>query len=88
MDFAVRVKGIHDDDPNTATWVLVVNGDRLLIAHDDKTLHWHPLKDCTFAKAATPDHPRPVVAVQPRSARPKLVTPNRVQRRAIERNGG
>ena len=65
MDFAVTIKGLHEDDQHGA-WVLAVDGDRVLVAHDeDKSLHWHPLKDCTFMKAQTPDQPVMVMSVAP-----------------------
>jgi predicted RNA binding protein YcfA (HicA-like mRNA interferase family) len=66
LEFAVTVKGLDED----GHWVLAVEGDRLLIAHpDDKTLHWHPIKDCTFAKFMSPDQPRVVIPVQPQQNR-------------------
>ena len=82
MEFAVHIEGVHETD--VATWVLAVDGDRLLVAYEDKTLHWHDLSECTFAKGATPEVARPVVVVQPQ--RPELVTPNRVLRRQINGN--
>lgn len=91
IEFAVKVKGIHDPDADECAWVLAVERDGLpekdadsgfvLIVHKDKSLHWHPLEDCEFAMAKAPGPPKvPAMA-------PKLVTPNRVERRALERNG-
>jgi hypothetical protein len=91
IEFAVKVKGIHDvEDEDKATWVLAVDpvGDRLLIVHDDQSLHWHPMDDCKFVKARTPDQPLVVLPVQPqRTQEPVLLTPSRAQRRRAERNG-
>ena len=71
MDFAVQVDG-----EDQGRWVLAVDGDRLLIADDDsKRLRWVAMSDCKFVKAANPDMPRPVVAVQPQAASPKLSVP-------------
>ena len=82
MDFAVRVMGVHRDEPEgVGAWVLVVDGDRVLISHQDLTLHWHDLIDCTLVKVASPETPRPVVLVQP-APKPGFITPNRVLRRA------
>ena len=61
IEFAVVVKGL-----DKARWVLAVDDNRLLIVHDDQSLHWHPMSDCTFVKALTPDMPRMVVPVQSR----------------------
>ena len=89
MDFAVSVKGVHEE--GKAGWVLVVDRDDsgggfVLMAHDDNTLHWHPLEDCKLEKVATPSSPRPVYLVEQAPVSP-IVTPieNRVQRR---QNGG
>lgn len=79
IEFAVKVKGIHDPDADECAWVLAVDGDRLLIVHRDKTLHWHPLEDCIFAMAKMPATKQP--------AGPGLVAPNRAVRRAVEHNG-
>ena len=75
IEFAVTVEGLEK-----ARWVFAVEGDRLLVAHDDQTLHWHPLSECQFVKALTPDVPRTVLMVQPVS--PQLAVPNRAMRRA------
>lgn len=89
-EFKVRIEALHEE--GLSTWVLAVDpvGERLLIVHDDdKTLHWYPMKECAFVGIASPDVPRPVVAVQPKQQGPQLVTPetvplNRAERR---RNG-
>lgn len=83
MDFAVTVKGM---DTDTARWVLAVDGDRFLITHEDKSLHWVKMADCTFARAGSPDQPRPVFAVPVQQqgsqlAVPKLVKGNHATRR-------
>lgn len=92
LEFAVQVKGLHDVEGGQATWVLAVDPTAgVLIAHDDdKTLHWHPLADCTFARLMKPDAPRPVFAVEPAKPANKplpFVVPNREALRALKRNG-
>jgi len=63
IPFAVSVKELHGD--GQASWVLAVSETAILIVHEDKSLHWHPIEDCTFARLMAPDQPQPVVAVQP-----------------------
>lgn len=87
LEFAVQVKGLHDVEGGQATWVLAADPTAgVLIAHEDKTLHWHPLEDCTFVRLLRPDAPRPVFAVQPAQEKPPLVArPDGL--RVVERNG-
>lgn len=89
LEFAVQVKGIHKD--GQSVWILAVDPTAgVLIAYDDKTLHWHPLEECTFVKAALPTSPRPVFAVQPAEPAQKpnpIMVPNRAARRELQRNG-
>lgn len=61
-DFAVRHEGMGEGQ---GSWVLAVDGDRLLLADEDGSLHWHALADCKLVKASTPDQPRAVIAVAP-----------------------
>ena len=84
LEFAVTVP-----DRELPAWVLAVDpgGERLLLAHDDQTLRWHPLADCLFAGMMAPDKPRAVIPVQPAERPHPLVVPNRATRRDIERNG-
>lgn len=82
IDFAVKVNGIHEPDGDECAWVLATNETSVLIVHKDKTIHWHPLEDCTFAMAKVPGPPK-----VPKQAA-IIEVPNRVQRRALERNGG
>ncbi len=83
LEFAVQVKGLHEGDQ--ATWVLATDATAgLLIAHEDRTLHWHPLADCTFVRLLRPDAPRPVFAVEP--AQSPIVKPDGL--RVMGRNGG
>lgn len=70
MDFAVKVAGL-DEGTERARWVLAVDGDRLLTAHDDGSLHWYPLADCRLAKAINPESPKTVIPVQP--SRPQVI---------------
>ena len=86
-DFAVHVKDHHEE--GQGSWVLAVDGDKVLIAHDDDhTLHWYDLADCTLVNVKTPDRPTLVMAVQAEPATGKLTLakamPNRAERR---RNG-
>ncbi|KKL70571.1 hypothetical protein LCGC14_2103590 [marine sediment metagenome] len=76
MEFVVKVEGI-----DKSRWVLSVDpvGERFLIAHDDKSLHWVPMAECEFAGAAPPDQPRPVVLIQQPGQ--QIAVPNRAMRR-------
>ena len=67
LEFAVTVNGLEEGH-----WVLAVEGERLLIAHPDNTLHLHPMEECTFVKCMSPDQPRAVIPVQPQQ---KLTIP-------------
>lgn len=87
LAFAVQVKDVTKE--GQATWVLDIDpvGERFLIVHEDKTMHWHPMADCTFVKLVSPDAPTPVVPVQTNQPRPPLSLadmgmPNRAMRRA------
>ena len=81
MDFAVVV----DSDPlveekEQAYWVLAVDpvSDRLLLACDSSglsRLRWVPASECRIGKVASPEQPRPVIAIQPPVSRPVLVDP-------------
>ncbi len=71
IPFAVHVNGEPKDK---GYWVLAVDGERLLLANNDRTFRWVELTDCTFLKAATPDTPRLVAVVQPQ--RPGIEVPN------------
>ena len=82
IPFAVSVEGLTSE--GRAIWVLAIDGDRLLLAHEDRTLHWHPLAECSFAKLIDPEAPKAVVPVQ---AQRPLAIPNRAMRRELERNG-
>ena len=74
LQFAVQTPG---DAENKGHWVLMVDapGERLLVANEDKSLCWVPLKDCKFLRAHTPDAVTPVMVVQPPPAPPKLAIP-------------
>ncbi len=88
LEFAVQVKELHNVDDGQAAWVLAVDPTAgVLIAHEDKTMHWHPLNECTFARLLKPDAPRPVYAVEVAQKPPLVEVPNRVARRAMERVG-
>ena len=84
IEFAVSIEGITEE--GRALWVLAVDpaGERLLVAHADGTLHWHPQAACVFAKLMNPEAPRAVIPMQPK---PQIVAPNRAIRRELERNG-
>ena len=74
MDFAVKVA-----DQEQARWVLAVQGERFLMVTPEGVFEWVPIADCRFVKAATPDMPRLVLAVQPQ---PQIALPN------LSQNGG
>ena len=84
MEFVVKAKGIQYAVDSKGSWVLAVDpaGERFLLSHDeDQSLHWHPMADCTFSGAATPDVPRlvlPVKAQEPQIIRPGVV-PNQLR---------
>ena len=81
MEFAVQVKDL--DKAGRARWVLAVDavGERLLITHDDRSLHWVALADCQFVKASTPDTPQLVQPVKEAPAGPTLAVPSLSQMR-------
>ncbi len=85
LEFAVQVKGLHDVEGGQATWVLAVDPTAgVLIAHADKTMHWHLLEECTFARLVDPSKPRPVIPMQP--PQPSIIAkPDGL--RVVERNG-
>ncbi len=84
-DFAVHIDAIHEEDKGS--WVLAVEGDKVLIAHeDDKSLHWYPMADCTLANVHTPNQPTMVMVVTPQSGNGivragTMPPPNRAERR-------
>jgi hypothetical protein len=79
LPFSVTVEGLTGE--GQGKWVLAVDGDRVLLTHDDKTLHWYPMEKCRFLGTLPPDAPHPVVIVQPQQKPTSLVTPNRDMRR-------
>ena len=91
LPFSVEVKGVTEE--GKAKWVLAVDptGDRLLVVHEDRSLHWHPMAACTFYATVPPDAPRPVMIVEPQGQRqgpgPAIVVPNRQTRRHPFPNG-
>ena len=70
IPFAAHLEGEPED---TGHWVLAVDGDRLLLAREDRTLHWVDVDKCTFLKMVNPE----VTSVIPVKAagRPSLVVP-------------
>jgi len=85
LEFAVSVDGVTEE--GKGHWVLAVDpaGERLLIAHQDGSFHWHVMSECKFVKLINPDAPRPVIPIQ---SQPVLALPNRADRRRIGRDGG
>ena len=83
MDFAVKVEGL--DEEGQAHWVLDVDpaGERFLIGHEDKSLHWVPMDKCKFVKVSSPDTPRLVMLVQP-SQPTQLAVPNLTEMRRAQ----
>ena len=64
MDFAVWHEGMKE---GTGTWVLAVDrrSDAFLLSGAEGSFYWRPMSDCKLVKAATPDNPQLVMAVQP-----------------------
>ena len=86
MDFAVR----HDALPEgSASWVLAVSGERLLMADNEGALYWVDAVGCKLARVATPDNPTIVAVVQPTpaAAGPGIVIPGVFENREMRRNG-
>ena len=86
IPFAVKVQGLDAD--NKARWVLGIDavGERLLVAHDDGSLHWHPLVECAVGKIISPEQPQMVIPVQLQEN--PLVMPNRAERRRMIQGNG
>lgn len=70
-EFVVHING---DPPEEGYWVLFVDaiGERFLVSGVDQQFRWVPITECTYARGASPDVPRPVFAVQPQKG---LVVP-------------
>jgi len=71
IPFAIKLK---DGAEGQGRWVLAIDGDRFLVVAEDRSFEWVAMADCEFLKAATPDQPRAVIALQPRPQL-DLVTP-------------
>lgn len=75
------VKGKDGVEREQAYWVLSVDpvGERLLMACTSGSLarlRWVAISDCRIGRAATPEMPRPVFALQPpNEQRPVIVEP-------------
>jgi hypothetical protein len=91
LPFSVEVEGVTEEGQGKWVLALDIAGDRLLLVHGDKSLHWHPIADCTFHGTFAPGTPQPMVLVQPQGQPqqqgPKLLTPNRATRRHPLDNG-
>lgn len=85
LPFSVYVEGVSQE--GKGTWVLAVDpaGDRLLLSHEDKSLQWHPMAECSFHGIVPPGTPQPVMIVQPQQ--PGILTPSRATRRHPLING-
>lgn len=81
LEFAVTQKGM---DETKAKWVLAVQGNKLLLIEQDRSLKWYPMDECKFAKLISPDAPRPVLPVAPQQQ--SLVVPGGLQGRGNGRN--
>lgn len=82
LPFSVSVEGATE--PGKGRWVLALDmaGDRLLLAHEDKSLHWHRIAECAFHGIFPPGSPQPMMIMQPEPQQePKVLTPNRATRR-------
>lgn len=64
MDFAVRML---NEPPDKGRWVLGVDhvGERFLTTDEGGRFAWVDASSCMLFKVATPEQPRPVIAVQP-----------------------
>jgi hypothetical protein len=62
MEIAIWHEGLE----SIAVWVLHIDAasERLLLANPEGAFYWKAINECKFVKAATPDVPRPVVAIQ------------------------
>ena len=73
ISFVVWHEGLAE---GTGTWVLAVDGDRLLLADAEGDLYWKPMSECKAKRFHTPDSPTliavkeplPVVLMQPQPA--------------------
>ena len=85
VPFAVQTKEMEQGQ---GTWVLEVDavGNRLLLADEDGSLHWHDIADCKLIKVKTPDTPVAVIQVVPNQQ--QVIVSGNVPNRAMRRNGG
>lgn len=85
LQFAVTIEGLTQE--GQAQWVLAIDpvGDRFLVTHEDKSLHWYPMAKCAFARMIPPDAPQAVIPVPPQQ--PTVLTPSRTTRRHPLING-
>ena len=90
IEFAVHIPGHHEvageDGVKPGSWVLAVNQDSVLIAHEDHSLVWHPLAECEFLQMTNPVAPTVITALEPLpvfavKSDNGLVVPNRQERR-------
>ncbi len=74
LPFSVSVEGVTQE--GQGKWVLALDmvGDRVLLSHDDKSLHWHAMADCTFHGTIPPGTPQPMIIVQ--AQQPTLLRPS------------
>ena len=81
LPFSVSVEGLTAE--GQGKWVLALDlvGDRVLLAHDDKSLHWHAIAECAFHSTVPPNAPVPMMLVQPEQQGPAVVVPSRATRR-------
>ena len=93
IEFAVHIPGYHEldkEDNKQGSWVLAVDHNSVLIAHEDHSLQWHPLDKCEFLQMTNPVAPMVVTAPEPlpvyMAIKPEngLVVPNRQDRRHPE----
>ena len=88
VDFAVWHEGIENDadGKQQGRWVIAVEGERLLLSDNDRNLYWKDVAECKLFGFMGPDHPRPVLVVQPQ-AQPQILPAGMMPNRAIRRNG-
>lgn len=71
ISFAVWHEGM---DEGQGSWVLAVDGNRLLLSGKDGSLYYRSIADCRLLKAQTPDNPIAVVPIQVQQ-QPGIVVP-------------
>lgn len=80
LPFSVSVEGLTQEGQGKWVLALDMDGDRLLLAHEDKSLHWHPIAECAFHGTIPPGTPQPMMLVQPPDQGRVVAIPDRPTR--------